>query len=238
MKRYPNIDYGFRPESYWSDKDPLCAILRNVKGEKRRQMIIDYWDAGRLDELEADLLAEEVDEVTRDRLGKIHPSFMGGKYMPGYLPLEVEIARICLQSTTSDVISMRARPVAPGRIAYRVVDEYDTVFSFPIRESEAPLTLSDLIRQFDEGSMEDPGFPYGGLSLGYNKLNSKYTDHKQLRHFTRISSDIYAQLHAHYEHVFAEWMLGLGPDRSAQRQEETLAMLSRIIERRSNTGAK
>jgi hypothetical protein len=85
MKRYANIDYSFRPEGYWSDKDPLCAILRNVKGEKRRQMIIDYWNAGRLDELEADLLADEVDEGTKDRLGKIHPSFMGGEYMPGYL---------------------------------------------------------------------------------------------------------------------------------------------------------
>jgi hypothetical protein len=179
-----------------------------------------------------------MDEGTRDRLGKIHPSFMGGEYMPGYLPLEVEIARICLQSTTSDVISLRARPVAQGKIAYRVVDEYDTVFSFPIRESEAPLTLSDLIRQFDEGRMEDPGFPDGGLSLGYNNLNSKYTDHKQLRHFTRISSETYAQLCPHYERVFAEWMLGLGPDLSAQRQEETVAILSRIMEGRPGTGAK
>jgi len=238
MNTYLGIDYAFRPTTYWDSGDPLQSILRNVKGENRRQMILDYLKKDHLEELDEDILRDEIDADIRQRLGRIHPSFMGGEYMPGYLPLEVEIARICLQSTTSDVISLRARPVAQGKIAYRVVDEYDTVFSFPIRESEAPLTLSDLIRQFDEGRMEDPGFPDGGLSLGYNNLNSKYTDHKQLRHFTRISSETYAQLCPHYERVFAEWMLGLGPDLSAQRQEETVAILSRIMEGRPGTGAK
>ena len=41
MKRYRGIRYGFRPESYWSETDPLTAILRNVTGENRRQMITD-----------------------------------------------------------------------------------------------------------------------------------------------------------------------------------------------------
>ena len=207
MKRYPNIDYGFRPESYWSDKDPLCAILRNVKGEKRRQMIIDYWDAGRLDELEADLLAEEVDEGIRDRLGKIHPSFMGGEYMPDYLPLEVEIVRICLQSTTSDVISLRARPTGKA-IAYRVVDEYDATFTLPIPESAEPLVFADIVRELDEGRMDDSGFPDAGLSLGYNNMNSRSGGFESLRHFTRISSDCYRDLQRHYEHVFEDWVAG------------------------------
>src|ERR1022692_3038558 len=142
MKHYPNIDYSFRPGTYWSDADPLSAILRNVKGENRRQMIRDYWKAGRLDELDSALLRDEADEGTRDRLGKIHPSFMGGEYMPGYLPLEVEIVRICLQSTTSDVISLRARPTGKA-IAYRVVDEYDATFTLPITGSPLPLTRSE-----------------------------------------------------------------------------------------------
>ena len=49
MKKYNDIDYDFRPESYWNDSDPLAAILRNVTGENRRQMITDYWNAGRLE---------------------------------------------------------------------------------------------------------------------------------------------------------------------------------------------
>jgi hypothetical protein len=51
MKKYPGIRYGFRPTSYWDDLDPLSVILRNVTGETRRQIITDYWKAGRLEEL-------------------------------------------------------------------------------------------------------------------------------------------------------------------------------------------
>ena len=86
MKQYPKIDYAFRPEIYWSDVDPFSAILRNVKGENRRRMIHDHWRAAKLDELDSNLLSEEVDERTRNRLAKIHPSFMGGEYMPSYPP--------------------------------------------------------------------------------------------------------------------------------------------------------
>ena len=50
-KRFDNIDYDFRPESYWDISDPLEAILKNVKGTNRRQMIRDYWEAGRLPSL-------------------------------------------------------------------------------------------------------------------------------------------------------------------------------------------
>jgi hypothetical protein len=35
-KRFKNIDYEFRPESYWDVSDPLPAILVNVKGTRRR----------------------------------------------------------------------------------------------------------------------------------------------------------------------------------------------------------
>ena len=114
MKKFKGIGYGFRPKSYWSESDPLEAILRNIKGENRRQMVIDFWNAGHLEKLDAILLQNELGEAERQGLGRIHPSFMGGEYLPAYLPGEVEIARVCLQSTTSDVISLRARPTPTG----------------------------------------------------------------------------------------------------------------------------
>lgn len=198
----------------------LSAILRNVKGENRRQMIRDHWRAGKLDELDSNVLSEEVDERTRSRLGKIHPSFMGGEYMPGYLPLEVEIARICLQSTTSDVISLRARPTGKA-IAYRVVDEYDATFTLPIPKSAEPLAFADIVRELDEGRMDDSGFPDGGLPLGYNNMNSGSGDFESLRHFTRISSDCYRDLRRHYEHVFEDWVAGHVAKRDSAPEEKS-----------------
>ena len=63
--------------------------------------------------------------------------FMGGEYLPDYLPEEVEIARVAMESTTADVISIRAFMEADNLIHYRVVDEYE--FSQPFTESPRPL---------------------------------------------------------------------------------------------------
>ena len=206
MKKYKGIRYGFRPKSYWEETDPLSAILRNVTGENRRQMITDYWVSGRIDELDVSLLHDEVDDDTRTKIGRIHPSFMGGEFLPPYLAGEIEIARITLKSTTSDVISLRARPIPEG-IAYRIIDEYGAKFTLPIPSSPEPLTLAELIRQFDEGSLDDSGFNNSdGLTLGYNWLNVDEDNHESLRNFTSISSRIYRKLHAHFENVYDDWL--------------------------------
>ena len=206
MKKYKGIRYGFQPKSYWVETDPLSAILRNVTGENRRQMITDYWVSGRIDELDVSLLHDEVDDDTRTNIGRIHPSFMGGEFLPSYLAGEIEIARITLKSTTSDVISLRARPIPEG-IAYRIIDEYGAKFTLPIPSSTEPLTLAELIRQFDEGSLDDSGFNNSdGLTLGYNWLNVDEDNHESLRSFTSISSRIYRKLHAHFENVYDDWL--------------------------------
>ena len=49
---------------------------------------------------------------------------MGGEYLPNRQATEVEIARINIDSTTSDVTSVYAK-VGKNRIYYRVVDEYN-----------------------------------------------------------------------------------------------------------------
>jgi hypothetical protein len=204
MKKHPGIDYSFRPTSYWADTSPLSAILRNVKGENRRQMITDFWKAGRLEDLEPSILLDEQDDESRKRRGRIHPSFMGGEYLPGYRGGEVEIARIALESTTADVISLRARPAGQS-IAYQVVDEYDSSFDLPFARSREPVSLARLIRLLDKGRLRDPGFPLG-LSLGYNQLGVWYAGYAFKRHFTRITSEFYPQLFAHYERFYDDWV--------------------------------
>lgn len=210
MKKYKGIRYSFRPKSYWKECDPLSAILRNVTGENRRRMITDYWNADRIEDLDSSLLNDELDEDTRTSLGRIHPSFMGGEYLPPLLLGEVEIARICLQSTTSDVITLRARPIPEG-IAYRIEDEYEATFTIPIPRSQLPLTLLEVIRQFDEGELDDAGWPEGGLTLNYNlhNIDAGYMDAEEvrttLRHFTSMQSSVYRQLGDHFENVYDEW---------------------------------
>ena len=214
MKKYRGIRYGFRPKSYWTETDPLSAILRNVTGENRRQMITDSWNAGELEALNPALLQDEASPDLVVGLGRIHPSFMGGEYLPPYLPGEVEIARIRLQSTTSDIISLRARP-DPAGIAYRAVDEYGGKFRLPIPVSTAPLSLGELVEQFHRGRLEDWDWG-GGLALGYNNMNAEFTDFEGLRHFTGIRSTIYRQLERHFEHVFEDWVEELRAERAAE----------------------
>jgi hypothetical protein len=203
MKKYRGIRYQFRPENYWQEENPLGAILRNVTGENRRQLITHHWEHNTLDQLDPSLLTDELAPEVRTFLGSIHPSLLGGEFLPEYLPLEVEIARITLDSTTADVVSLRARP-APEGIAYRMVDEYNGKFTLPIRRSARPLTLAELITQFEQGRLDELG---GTLDTGYNWYNlmelleDESFDPETLRYFTTISSSIYPQLYNHF-HTF------------------------------------
>ena len=97
-----------------------------------------YWDpAG---PAQADHLAK----------GELPPSWMDGEYLPDYLPGEVEIARIVLESVTQDVVSIRARRRGSvRRIVYRVVDQFGSEFDFSPRSSRRPLSHGRLARLID-----------------------------------------------------------------------------------------
>lgn len=127
---------------------------------------------------------------------------MGGEYLPGYQPREVEIARLELASTTSDVISIRARS-AGERIRYRILDEYESVFSLPRKTSLRPLSLLELIELID-GSSDDEW----GLALTYTATNYgclRADDLERLVDFTTVSSEVYPQLSVHYEYLREDW---------------------------------
>jgi hypothetical protein len=210
-KLYASIDYEFRPESFWTAaSDPLAAILRNVKGRNRREMIRDYYAAGKLDQLSDELLRDSLSDEARISLGKIHPTFMGGEYLPNYRREEVEIARIALASTTSDVISLRARPTG-SRIKYSLLDEYNTEFCLPQKTSCRPFSLRELIRFLDSVEQEDadPSWNRFGFVLSSNQCNLDCgTDLETLRDFTSVSSDFYPELGSHYREAIEEWYLG------------------------------
>lgn len=102
------IDLDFRPRSYGADRDPIATIVQNIKGQNRRRMARAFV-AGDMPKdfgpIVDELLEDTLDNDARVSLGQIHPSFMGGEYLPDYQRSEVEIARVVLASVTQDVYS-------------------------------------------------------------------------------------------------------------------------------------
>ena len=207
-KSYSGINYGFRPTSYWSSAaNPLNVALRNVKGRNRREMIREFYTEGNLEALCDELLTDTLNERVRESIGQIHPSFMGGEYLPDYARHEVEIARIELESTTNDVISIRARP-RRKRIEYSVCDEYQSEFTLPQRTSTRPFTLGQLISFVDNvrHCNADPEWSRFGFVLLFNQCNLDCgTPLEELESFTQITSDFYPDLGLHYARAIAEW---------------------------------
>jgi hypothetical protein len=120
-------------------------LLARVKGSKRKATLKRLIDDGRVDEVTEFLAESSLSERDRRAIGRIHPSFMGGEYLPDIDAKEVEIARIAIRSVTGDVTSVYARRGAQ-RIRYRVVDEYqgETLVGRAKRTSTKPLTLGEV----------------------------------------------------------------------------------------------
>ena len=197
------VDLDFRPDSYWAPTDALGALLQNVKGQNRREMIgqvatgQSVISPGTLgDELLQDSLAEQ----ERASLGSIHPSFMGGEYLPDYMRGEVEIARVVLASVTQDVYSLRARPGRAGRIRFRMIDEYESGFVTRPASSMHPLSLRDLVAMLDS---VDGGFGTGHALLEGIMLNqlesADATDASDIAGFITIQSTVYRNLERYYD---------------------------------------
>ena len=157
-------------------------------------------------ELDETFTKSSLTEDERNRFGAIHPSFMGGEYLPDCNPSETEIARVTLRSTTQDVISIRATR-EDGELRYSIVDEYDDhQFSLWTESSQKPFSLKELI-EFLDNSSEDNGYP-GSLPLTYNNYNADgVMSRERLRDLTTVSSEIYFQLEEHYNRVYADWIV-------------------------------
>lgn len=139
------IDLEFRPTSYFWPLGLELHLLATVKGSARKTALKGLIDAGRIDEVSEFLAQSSLSEADRHAIGRLHPSFMGGEYLPDIDAREVEVARISIRSVTSDVTSVYARRGA-GRIQYRVVDEYqnETLVGRTKRTSMKPLTLGEV----------------------------------------------------------------------------------------------
>lgn len=206
------FDFDFRPSSYWDHPDPVTAILSNIKGQNRRRMVrslVIAQSPAKLHEIPSGFFEPSLDAGTRAQLGGTHPSWMGGEYLPDYLPGEVEIARIVLDSVTQDVTSFRARRRRNGRrILYRVVDEFQEPggarWTCRPASSVRPLSFRELIALIDGARNDDIEVGPGPLT---DELRAGYAmDPKEHLEFVTVESDLYPMLFNYYEVRARAWL--------------------------------
>jgi hypothetical protein len=143
------VDLSWRPETYFWPSGLEKQLLAKVKGAARRAALQLLIDEGRLAEIPDFLATAGLTDEERTAIGRIHPRFMGGEYLPDQEEGEIEIARIEIESTTGDVTSVYAYQ-DNSKIHYRVVDEYggETLRGAGERESTRPMTLGELAEFF------------------------------------------------------------------------------------------
>ena len=193
------IDLGFRPKSYFWPLGLETHLLSRIKGAERKAALKRLIDSGNLDGI-PDFLAESaLSSDERQALGRIHPAFMGGEYLPDLMPNEVMVARITIASTTQDVTCVYARRTK-NRIHYRAVDEYEgeTLSDRRTRTSVKPLSLGELEKFFN-----------GAWSI-YEVLEGNFGDDgydlDEMQDFVvGVESEFYPDLDALYRRRIAAW---------------------------------
>jgi hypothetical protein len=207
------FDLDFRPSSYADHRDATSAILQNVKGELRREMVRDVLRAEGekredydklLGELDPRLYSETADESFRDPMERIDPRWMGGEYLPEYEDGEVEIARLVLDSVTRDVYSVRARPVSDG-FRHRIVDEYDTDWYLTRETSRHPLSLRELIDLIDHATFSDNEWDDLTDALRDDSCRDGGDPAGEVD-FVAVTSELYPELARYYEAKAAAWL--------------------------------
>ena len=195
----PGIDLSFRPPTYFWPLGLETHLLARIKGAERKAAL-KAWIAARFVGHIPDFFAQSsLSDEERQALGRVHPAFMGGEYLPEMLDTEVEIARITIASVTQDVTSVFARRTK-HRIGYRVVDEYegDTLCGRTTRTSVRPLTLGEL-EAFFNGAWS----VFDVLAMNFHERGY---DREAMRDFVvGVESQFYPQIGRLYELRIEAW---------------------------------
>ena len=145
------IDLAYRPESYFWAYDNNIKLASDIKGAERKAMYERALKSGDIHLANAIISEPELTHEQRKAQSGIHPSWMGGEYLPNREAQEIEIARITIASTTQDVTCVYAKR-GSERIHYRVVDEYEGMtLEARSRTSIRPLALIELFDFFIKG---------------------------------------------------------------------------------------
>ena len=193
------IDLEYRPRDYFWAADLNLPLPSSIIGEARRRMVRAMLE--RDAPIPVGLDAAVLDKSTREAWGRLHPSNMGGEYLPALRKGEVEIARVSLESTTADQISIRARRLV-GRIGYRIVDEYPDSSTYVCHpaSSVAPLSLRELVALMETASEG------GSIVLSILGMNFSDSEPAELAAFITVTSDFYADLGRYYRALTDAWL--------------------------------
>jgi hypothetical protein len=105
----PRVEQEENASKDWAQKN-LLQLIANIKGSARKKDARRLLKPGRLDEAFDFILRDTLDDHQRGFWGSLHPTLVGGEFLPDYKPQEIEIARITMDSTTQDVVRIRASP--------------------------------------------------------------------------------------------------------------------------------
>lgn len=78
----PATSMAYRPRDYFGRYDMQTELMTRVKGTIRRQALRNALEGGQLDQIPVEVKQAALDEPSRQMIGSIHPSFMGGSICP------------------------------------------------------------------------------------------------------------------------------------------------------------
>ena len=200
LPQVAGFDLEYRPQNYFWAADAGVPLPSGIAGEARRRLVRTLVRSGA--PIPDGLDAAVLDDETRQIWGRIHPSNMGGEYLPPLRKGEVEIARISLESVTADQISIRARRIG-HRIGYCVVDEYPDASTYVCHpaSSVSPLSLEELVALMEAA--------HEGGSIIFPILATNVRDAStatEFATFITVTSDFYADLGLYYRVLIAAWL--------------------------------
>jgi hypothetical protein len=198
---FPGIALQYRPKSYFWPLGLRRHLLAQVKGAERKAALRELFDAGLRAPIPSILTTSSLTAPERQVLGRIHPAFLGGEFLPDLKQDEIEIARITIASVTQDVTSVYARR-GRYRIYYRVVDDYEgeTLSGRSRRTSNRPLTLAELEQFLNEAW---PLFQVLNMNFGADGY-----DVAAMLRFVTAESQFYPQFGELYEGRIRAWAAG------------------------------
>lgn len=212
------IDLNYRPKSYFWASEMGIQLSSQIKGAQRKALYEASINDGDASDLDKFLRKPSLNTEERDLIGKVHPSFMGGEYLPDKDDDEIEIARITINSTLTDVTSVYAS-LRDNQLYYRVVDEHEGSTLSEENENEyesstdIPMTLAEMTDFFLNAwpLLEILEMNFLETFEETDLIRSSYTDPDDIRGFILdASSSFYAQFGELIDLKVDEWLAEKG----------------------------